>query len=805
MARVEYAPKMIEKKWQEFWDENKTFHASYAKDKEKYYVLIEFPYPSGEGLHVGHPRSYTAFDMVARKKRLDGYNVLYPIGWDAFGLPTENYAIQKKIHPRLVTQKNIARFKKQLKSLGYSFDWSREINTTDPDYYRWTQWIFLQFYKNGLAYKDEIPINWCVQCKIGLANEEVVDGVCERCGGEVIPKVKEQWILRITDYAERLLEDLDKVDYLEQIKAQQVNWIGRSEGMEVDFRLKDYKEKIKVFTTRPDTLFGATYMVLAPEHPLLASLLPEVENRDEVVKYREKATKRSEFDRMQLGDSKTGVPLQGIKAINPANREEIPVWVADYVLMTYGTGAIMAVPAHDTRDWEFAKKYDLPIIEVIEGGNIEEKAYTDVENGILVNSDFINGLSVPAAIEKMGKWLEKERLGERKVNFKLRDWVFSRQRYWGEPIPLIHCDKCGWVPVPEEELPVTLPDVEVYQPTDTGESPLAAIEEWVMTTCPKCGGPGRRETDTMPNWAGSSWYFMRYLDPHNSLAPAAKAELDYWLPVDWYNGGMEHTTLHLLYSRFWYKFLYDIGLVSTPEPYKKRTSHAMILGENNEKMSKSRGNVITPDSFVEEFGADTFRVYMVFIGAFDQDVPWSNQGVIGCRRFLDRVWRLQEFLVEGEGYSPDMMKKMHRTVKKVSEDIERMKFNTAIAALMALTNDFYRLKKITAEEIKTLLLLLNPAAPHITEELWQQLGFPGYLHQAAWPTYDEDKIMEDVIEIAVQVNGRLRGTVNIAMGAEQEKVREKIAADEGIMKYIDGKEIRKEIYIPDRIYNFVVK
>jgi leucyl-tRNA synthetase len=801
--RKEYDPERLERYWQQLWENRGVFRASLDRSRPKYYVLIEFPYPSGEGLHVGHPRSYTALDMVARKRRMEGYNVLYPIGWDAFGLPTENYAIKHKVHPRDATEKNIIRFREQLQRLGFSFDWSREVNTTDPAYYRWTQWIFLKFFEQGLAYKAEIPINWCTECKVGLANEEVVAGTCERCGGAVVPKVKSQWLLRITAYAQRLLDDLETVDYLEKIKAQQKNWIGRSEGVEIDFAVAGTAKSLRVFTTRPDTLFGATYMVLSPEHPLLDQLIDLAANRAAVEAYRIQAAGRPEFERTELPGKKSGVPLQGVRAINPASGKAIPVWVADYVLMSYGTGAIMAVPGHDLRDWEFARKYNLPVVEVIKGGDVNEEAYTNVAEGILTNSGFLDGLPVAEAIAQISDWLEAKGLGQRKIHYKLRDWVFSRQRYWGEPIPLIYCAGCGWVAVPDNELPVTLPQVRHYETTRTGESPLAAIKEWVETTCPRCGGPGRRETDTMPQWAGSSWYFLRYADPRNQRAPAGPAEIAYWLPVDWYNGGMEHTTLHLLYSRFWHKFLYDIGVVATPEPYCKRTSHGMVLGENNEKMSKSRGNVVNPDSVVKKFGGDTFRLYEVFMGAFEQAIPWSQQGVKGCRRFLERVWRLPELLAGGDEYSAGLAIKMHRTVKKVTEDIEKMKFNTAVAALMELLNDFYAQKKITRRELAVFLILLNPAAPHITEELWRQAGFPGYLHQQRWPSWDEAKTVEDCVEIAVQVDGRLRGTLRIRRGEPAEAVKREALQIENVAKHLAGKEIRQEIYVPDRIYNIV--
>ncbi|NLA83295.1 MAG: leucine--tRNA ligase, partial [Clostridiales bacterium] len=726
----DYNPQEIEKKWQRIWEEEGAFCAGDDMTKPKYYALIEFPYPSGQGLHVGHPRPYTALDIVARKRRMQGYNVLFPIGWDAFGLPTENYAIQNKIHPRIVTERNIAHFKKQLKSLGFSFDWSREVNTTDPEYYKWTQWIFLKLFEKGLAYKKEASINWCTSCKVGLANEEVVNGTCERCHSEVVRKVKNQWMLKITEYAERLLNDLDEVDFIERVKIQQRNWIGRSTGAEVDFEV-DGGSMLRVFTTRPDTLFGATYMVIAPEHPLLEEQKDLITNMDELLAYREQANKKSDFERTELAKEKTGVEIKGIKAVNPANNKKIPIFVSDYVLMTYGTGAIMAVPGHDTRDWEFAKAFNLPIVEVVAGGNIEEEAYTDIEKGVLVNSGFLNGMQVSEAIDAMIKWLEEKGIGRAKVNYKLRDWVFSRQRYWGEPIPLVDCPSCGWVPIPESELPLLLPEIESYEPTDTGESPLANITEWVNTTCPKCGGPAKMETDTMPQWAGSSWYFLRYVDPHNKEAFADRNKLEYWLPVDWYNGGMEHTTLHLLYSRFWHKFLYDIGAVPTPEPYKKRTSHGMILGENNEKMSKSRGNVINPDDIVEEYGADTLRLYEMFIGDFERSVPWSTNGVKGCRRFLDRVWRLQELLTDEEKISPQFEAAIHKTIKKVSEDYENLKYNTAIAAMMSLVNDFYSSGRVSKGDMKILLILLNPVAPHITEELWSVIDSESRLiHQS---------------------------------------------------------------------------
>ncbi|WP_461360929.1 leucine--tRNA ligase [Candidatus Darwinibacter acetoxidans] len=803
MARYNY--RAVEKKWQEIWEAKEVFKTGVDFSKPKYYALVEFPYPSGEGLHVGHPRPYTALDVVARKRRMEGYNVLFPMGWDAFGLPAENYAIQTKIHPAVITERNINRFREQLKSLGFSFDWSREVNTTDPNYFKWTQWIFLKLFEKGLAYKKEMPINWCPRCKIGLANEEVVDGQCERCGHQVETRVKNQWMLRITAYAERLINDLDLVDYIERVKVQQRNWIGRSEGADVIFKIKDTDESLTVFTTRPDTLFGATYMVISPEHPVLAKLKDRIANFPEVAAYQEEARKKSEFERSQLIREKTGVRLEGLSAINPVNNEEISIWVSDYVLMTYGTGAIMAVPGHDQRDWEFARKFGLPIVEVVAGGDITEQAYTDTEQGTMVNSGFLNGLDVQAAKQKMIAWLQERGLGEPKVNYKLRDWVFSRQRYWGEPIPLVYCQECGWVPVPESELPVRLPQVANYEPTDTGESPLAKIRHWVETTCPKCGGYAERETDTMPQWAGSSWYFLRYTDPNNDQALASREALDYWLPVDWYNGGMEHTTLHLLYSRFWHKFLYDIGVVPGPEPYSKRTSHGMILGENNEKMSKSRGNVVNPDDVVAEYGADTLRLYEMFIGDFEKSVPWSTEGVRGCKRFLDRVWKLQEAVIPGDAYRPELEAKMHQTIKKVSQDYEHLKFNTAIAALMTFLNDVNHVGSINEAEMKTFLILLNPVAPHITEEIWERLEFGGMLNEQTWPSWDEEKTIEQTVEIGVQVNGKLRGTITVNLDDSQEAAREKALANDAVQKALDGKSIVKEIYVPGRIYNIVVK
>jgi leucyl-tRNA synthetase len=805
MPVADYNPSVIEKKWQDIWEKEGAFKAVTGSPKPKYYALIEFPYPSGEGLHVGHPRSNTALDIISRKRRMEGYNVLYPMGYDAFGLPTENYAIKHKIHPKKVTEANIARFRNQLKALGFSFDWSREVNTSDPQYYKWTQWIFLKLWEKGLAYKAEIPINWCTSCKVGLANEEVVGGVCERCGGEVVRKVKSQWMLKITAYAERLLNDLDTVDYMEKIKAQQRNWIGRSEGAEVDFAIAGTGKKLTVFTTRPDTLFGATYMVLSPEHPLIDEERARIRNWDEVAAYREQAAKKSDFERTEMAKDKTGVQLVGINAVNPANGKEIPIWVSDYVLMSYGTGAIMAVPGHDERDWEFARTFGLPIVEVVSGGDVEKAPYVDVEHGVAVNSGFLNGMPAAQAIEAMITHLEERGLGKRKVNYKLRDWVFSRQRYWGEPIPMVHCEHCGWVPVPESQLPVVLPDVDNYIPNEEGESPLANITEWVNTTCPKCGGPAKRETDTMPNWAGSSWYFLRYCDPHNDKEFASLDAMKYWLPVDWYNGGMEHTTLHLLYSRFWHKFLYDLGLAPTPEPYMKRTSHGMILGEDGEKMSKSRGNVINPDAMVKELGADTVRVYEMFIGAFDQTTPWSQQGLRGCRRFLDRVWRLQELVVGGDGFSPEFEVRMHRTIKKVTLDYERMKFNTAVAAMMTLTNEFFEAGRITRGELRAFLTLLNPVAPHITEEMWQNAGFPGMIFQQKWPSWDESKTVEDEVEIAVQVNGKVRAQVVIPREASQEEVKESVMATPAIQKALSGKQVVREVYIPGRIYSIAVR
>ena len=805
MAEV-YNHKVVEKKWQKVWDDEKAFAATNDYSKPKYYALVEFPYPSGQGLHVGHPRPYTALDIVARKRRMQGYNVLYPMGWDAFGLPTENYAIKNKIHPKIVTENNVKHFKDQLHSLGYSFDWDREINTTDPKYYKWTQWIFLKLFKAGLAYKKEMPINWCTSCKVGLANEEVVNGVCERCGAPVVRKVKSEWMLKITDYADKLIEGLNDVDYIERVKVSQKNWIGRSTGAEVDFQIKDTEDKLRIYTTRCDTLFGVTYMVVSPEHPYLDKYKDQIKNWEEIVAYREQASRKSDFERAELAKDKTGVAIDGLTAINPVNGKEVPIWVSDYVLMSYGTGAIMAVPAHDERDWEFAKKFHLPIIQVVakngEEVDVNEAAFTDVATGVLINSDFLNGLEVKDAKEKMIKFLEEKGIGQAKTNYKLRDWVFSRQRYWGEPIPIVHCDKCGYVPIDESELPLLLPEVESYMPTDNGESPLAAMTDWVNTTCPCCGGPAKRETDTMPQWAGSSWYFLRYTDPHNDKALASPEALKYWLPVDWYNGGMEHTTLHLLYSRFWHKFLYDQGVVPTPEPYQKRTSHGMILGENGEKMSKSRGNVVNPDDIVQEYGVDTLRTYEMFIGAFDLAASWSEDGVKGCRRFLDRVWKLQDLMTDEEGYSKDLETKMHQTIKKVSNDFENLKYNTAIAAMMTLLNDFYKKGSITRGELKTLIILLNPVAPHITEEMWQIIGCEGRVYQQTWPEFDEAKTVESSVEIAVQINGKVKGTLGIQKDDPKDQVIAK--AKEVIADKLTG-NIVKEIYVPGRLVNIVMK
>ena len=799
-----YNHKELEQKWQRIWDSEKAFATSNDYSKPKYYALVEFPYPSGQGLHVGHPRPYTALDIVARKRRMQGYNVLYPMGWDAFGLPTENYAIQNHIHPKIVTKNNVERFKKQLHSLGYSFDWDREVNTTDPQYYQWTQWIFLKLFKAGLAYKSEMPINWCTSCKVGLANEEVVNGACERCGSEVVRKVKSQWMLKITEYADKLIKDLDDVDYIERVKVSQKNWIGKSQGAEVDFAIAGKEDKLRIYTTRPDTLFGATYMVVSPEHPMIDKYKEEIKNYDELTSYREMASRKSDFERTELAKDKTGVMIEGLKAINPVNNEEIPIWISDYVLMTYGTGAIMAVPAHDERDWDFAKKFNMPIIEVVAGSDVSvtEAVYTDVATGTLVNSDFLNGLSVSDAKEKIIAFLEEKGIGTAKTNFKLRDWVFSRQRYWGEPIPIVHCEKCGYVAINESELPLELPEVESYMPTDNGESPLAAMTEWVKTTCPCCNGPAVRETDTMPQWAGSSWYFLRYTDPTNTEALASKEALNYWLPVDWYNGGMEHTTLHLLYSRFWHKFLFDEGVVPCKEPYQKRTSHGMILGSNGEKMSKSRGNVVNPDEIVDDYGADTLRTYEMFIGAFDLSASWSDDGVKGCRRFLDRVWKLQDILVDGDEYSDDMVTKMHQTIKKVSSDFENLKFNTAIAAMMSLINDFYKKNQVNKAEYSTLITLLNPVAPHITEELWSVLGNEGRVYQTEWPVYDEEKTVESTIEIAVQINGKTKAVIKVPADIDKDLAIK--TGKEALGDKLSG-NIIKEIYVPGRIVNIVAK
>ena len=799
-----YDPKAIEKKWQAFWEDREVYKSDLAAGGKKFYPLIEFPYPSGQGLHVGHPRPYTAMDIVARKRRYEGENVLFTMGWDSFGLPTENYAMKNNLHPKKVTEKNVANFKKQLKSLGFSFDWSREINTTDPSYYKWTQWIFLQMFKHGLAYKTEMPVNWCPSCKVGLANEEVVGGKCERCGTVVVHRRRSQWMLKITEYAERLLEDLDEVDYIEAVKIQQKNWIGKSVGAEIRFRVKDTDESLEVFTTRPDTVFGSTYMVIAPEHPLVERYKERIENYDEVEAYLHEVEKKSDFERTEMSKEKTGVALKGLNGINPATGKEIPIWISDYVLMSYGTGAIMAVPGHDQRDWEFAKKFDLPIVCVVEGGDIENGAYTDNQEGTMTGSDFLDGMKVEEAIPAMIRWLEEKGLGRKQVNYKLRDWVFSRQRYWGEPIPLVHCEECGWVPVPEESLPLELPDVEQYEPTDNGQSPLALVEDWVNTTCPKCNRPAKRETDTMPQWAGSSWYFLRYTDPHNDEAPASKEALDFYMPVDWYNGGMEHTTLHLLYSRFWHKFLYDIGVVPTKEPYKKRTSHGMILGEDGGKMSKSRGNVINPDDIVDAYGADTLRTYEMFIGDFEKAVPWSENGVKGCRRFLERVWNLQDGLLEGDRYRDEVEVLMHQSIEKVSRDYENLKANTAIAQLMTMVNAFQN-TGVNKREFSTFLMLLNPVAPHITEELWEICELGGHLCEQDWPTFDPEKTVEDVIEIPVQFNGKVRFKVQTAKDASKEEVFAAVRASKSYEKQVEGKEIVKEIYVPGKILNIVVR
>ena len=802
---MKYNHKAVEEKWQKIWEDKGVFHASDDTEKEKFYALIEFPYPSGQGLHVGHPRPYTALDTVARKRRLEGYNVLYPIGWDAFGLPTENYAIKNHIHPEIVTKKNIARFKKQIQSLGISFDWSREINTTDPEYYKWTQWIFIQLYKHGLAYKKEMNVNWCTSCKCVLANEEVVNGVCERCESEVVHKVKSQWMLKITEYADRLINDLDLVNYPDRVKAQQKNWIGRSKGAEVDFTTTT-GDTLTIYTTRADTLYGATYMVISPEHPMIEKWADKISNMDEIKKYQEAAARKSDFERTEVAKEKTGVRIDGVNAINPVNNKEIPIFISDYVLVSYGTGAIMAVPAHDTRDWEFAKKFDLPIIEVVKGGNVQEEAYTDCAKGIMVNSGMLDGLTVDEAKKKIIDWLTSEGKGHSKVNYKLRDWVFSRQRYWGEPIPMVYCEKCGYVPIDEKDLPLRLPMVESYEPTDNGESPLAKMTDWINTTCPCCGGKAKRETDTMPQWAGSSWYYLRYMDPHNKNAIASKEALNYWSPVDWYNGGMEHTTLHLLYSRFWHKFLYDIGVVPTPEPYAKRTSHGMILGENGEKMSKSRGNVVNPDEIVDEYGADTMRLYEMFIGDFEKAAPWSKASIRGCRRFVERYWNLQSVLIDGDKIRPELECAFNKAIKKVGEDIENIKFNTAIATLMALINDISNVKSINKEELRIFSILLNPFAPHVTEEVYEacKLG-NGILAEAEWPEYDESKCVDESVEIVVQVNGKIKAKLNIPVDADKDAVLDLAKNDENVKKAIDGMKIIKEIVVPKKLVNLVVK
>lgn len=802
---MKYNHKAVEEKWQKIWEDKGVFHASDDTEKEKFYALIEFPYPSGQGLHVGHPRPYTALDTVARKRRLEGYNVLYPIGWDAFGLPTENYAIKNHIHPEIVTKKNIARFKKQIQSLGISFDWSREINTTDPEYYKWTQWIFIQLYKHGLAYKKEMNVNWCTSCKCVLANEEVVNGVCERCGSEVVHKVKSQWMLKITEYADRLINDLDLVNYPDRVKAQQKNWIGRSKGAEVDFTTTT-GDTLTIYTTRADTLYGATYMVISPEHPMIEKWADKISNMDEIKKYQEAAARKSDFERTEVAKEKTGVRIDGVNAINPVNNKEIPIFISDYVLVSYGTGAIMAVPAHDTRDWEFAKKFDLPIIEVVKGGNVQEEAYTDCAKGIMVNSGMLDGLTVDEAKKKIIDWLTSEGKGHSKVNYKLRDWVFSRQRYWGEPIPMVYCEKCGYVPIDEKDLPLRLPMVESYEPTDNGESPLAKMTDWINTTCPCCGGKAKRETDTMPQWAGSSWYYLRYMDPHNKNAIASKEALNYWSPVDWYNGGMEHTTLHLLYSRFWHKFLYDIGVVPTPEPYAKRTSHGMILGENGEKMSKSRGNVVNPDEIVDEYGADTMRLYEMFIGDFEKAAPWSKASIRGCRRFVERYWNLQSVLIDGDKIRPELEGAFNKAIKKVGEDIENIKFNTAIATLMALINDISNVKSINKEELRIFSILLNPFAPHVTEEVYEACGLGnGILAEAEWPEYDESKCVDESVEIVVQVNGKIKAKLNIPVDADKDAVLDLAKNDESVKKAIDGMKIIKEIVVPKKLVNLVVK
>ncbi len=796
--------KEIEPKWQKKWAESHVFHAENDYTKPKYYALVEFPYPSGQGLHVGHPRSYTALDIVARKRRMQGYNVLYPMGWDAFGLPTENFAIKNHIHPEIVTAQNVAHFKAQLQSLGLSFDWDREVNTTDPAYYKWTQWIFLQLFKKGLAYKKEMSVNWCTSCKCVLANEEVVNGVCERCGSEVIHKVKSQWMLKITAYAQRLIDDLSDVNYLERVKTSQINWIGRSTGAEVEFDTTG-GDKLKIYTTRPDTLFGATYMVMSPEHPYIEKWADRIGNMEEIRTYQEVSARKSDFERTEMAKDKTGVRLAGVAAINPVNGKEIPIFISDYVLMSYGTGAIMAVPGHDTRDWEFAKKFGLPIIEVVKGGDVEKEAFTDCATGIMVNSGFLDGMTVEDAKKAIVKWLEEQKKGETKVNYKLRDWVFSRQRYWGEPIPLVNCPKCGWVAIPESELPLRLPEVESYEPTDNGESPLAKLTDWVKTTCPCCGGPAERETDTMPQWAGSSWYFLRYCDPHNANALAAKEALDYWMPVDWYNGGMEHTTLHLLYSRFWHKFLYDIGVVSCKEPYAKRTSHGMILGENGEKMSKSRGNVVNPDDVIAQYGADTLRMYEMFIGDFEKTAPWNTSSIKGVKRFLERVAALTDMMTQEDGYSAELEGSFHKLIKKVSEDIEGLKCNTAIAAMMSVLNEIYDKGSVTRGELMTFITLLNPFAPHITEEINEAIGGKEMLAKTKWPEYDPAKCVDADVEIAVQVSGKIKARLMIPSDSTEESVKSLVMANDSVKAALEGKTVLKEIYVKGKLYNIVAK
>ena len=800
-----YNPQVIEKKWQEIWKQNETFKAKDNTDQKKFYGLVEFPYPSGVGLHVGHIRAYTSLEVISRKRRLEGYNVLFPIGWDAFGLPTENYAMQTGKHPRQVTDDNIKVFTAQLNAAGYSFDWSRSVDTTDPEYYKWTQWIFVQLFKHGLAYKDKTYVNFCNSCKVVLANEDSQNGICDRCGSQVVQMEKDVWFLRIRDYADKLLDGLNEVDYLPRIRLEQENWIGRSYGAEVDFKLKDTEDNLRVFTTRPDTLYGVTFMVMAPEHPFIKKYENIISNMDEIKEYQEESKKKTEFERVQLAKSKTGVEINGLTVINPVNGEEVPIWVADYVMMGYGTGAIMGVPGHDQRDWDFAKKYNIPIIEVIGGGNVEKEAFTDVEDGILVNSGMINGLRVKDAIEKITDYLAENNLGERKVNYKMKDWAFNRQRYWGEPIPIIHCPHCGMVPVPEEELPLLLPEVENYRPAETGESPLANIPEWVNVKCPVCGEDAKRETDTMPQWAGSSWYFLRYIDPHNNEAIASKEKFDYWGPVDWYNGGMEHVTRHLIYSRFWHRFLYDIGAVPFKEPYAKRTAQGLILGADGEKMSKSRGNVVNPNDIIDEYGADTLRTYIMFIGDYEKYAIWNDASVKGCKRFLDRTWKMQEILNDEKGYSEKHLTLMHKTIKKVSEDFEAMKFNTAIAAMMSFVNEIYNDGYITCDELKTFITLLYPVAPHIAEEIWQEQGFEVMLNQAEWPAWDEEKTVEDVIELPVQISSKVRGKIELPKDADVNTARKLAEVDENISKYLEGKTTVKEIYVPGKIFNIVVK